>query len=283
MIIQCEKCSTRFRFDDELMEKEGVWVRCGQCKHEFFQKNPSSQSGTALRQSNDSPQKTQEREAGASASPASSGREDTPTKGAADEKKSARQDESGRKTTKTFLKILVLFTLTWLLVVAGLWSYMQVSGIKIQDLISKVPYLDKIIAAEDPSVLKLTQIRIDNLKQRYVKTWMGDVLVVEGIAWNSAPFPVARIMVVATLYDANGMELARKEAFAGNILTPLELETFPEEAIERELSLSHGRDTSNDRIESHGRIPFMIVFTKIPPGVAKTKVYVAGTEKLVSS
>jgi predicted Zn finger-like uncharacterized protein len=37
MIIQCRKCETRFRFDESLMEEDGVWVRCSRCQHVFFQ------------------------------------------------------------------------------------------------------------------------------------------------------------------------------------------------------------------------------------------------------
>jgi predicted Zn finger-like uncharacterized protein len=37
MIIQCRKCETRFRFDDHLMDGDGVWVRCSRCQHVFFQ------------------------------------------------------------------------------------------------------------------------------------------------------------------------------------------------------------------------------------------------------
>ncbi|MCE5263033.1 MAG: zinc-ribbon domain-containing protein [Deltaproteobacteria bacterium] len=41
MIIQCRKCETRFRFDDSLMEGDGVWVRCSRCQHVFFQERPA--------------------------------------------------------------------------------------------------------------------------------------------------------------------------------------------------------------------------------------------------
>lgn len=40
MIIQCRKCETRFRFDENLMEGDGVWVRCSRCQHVFFQERP---------------------------------------------------------------------------------------------------------------------------------------------------------------------------------------------------------------------------------------------------
>ena len=291
MIIQCEKCSTRFRFDDELMEKEGVWLRCGHCKHEFFQKNPSLKEGDILKRSDDSPKTSQERGLDTITSSNSSAERkdksaDVSEKSATREKTavSHSQGGSGKKIIKIFLKIFLFFILICIFVAVCLLSYMKISGIEIQDIASTVPYMDKIIATEDPSVLKLTQIKIAHLKQQYVKNWtLGDVLVVEGTAWNSTSFPVARIMVTATLCDANGIELARKEAFAGNILTSVELATLPEEAMERELALIHGRDASNDRIESHGNIPFMIVFTKHYPGAAKTKIHVAGMEKLLAN
>jgi predicted Zn finger-like uncharacterized protein len=37
MIIQCRKCETKFRFDENLIAKEGGWVRCSRCRHVFYQ------------------------------------------------------------------------------------------------------------------------------------------------------------------------------------------------------------------------------------------------------
>jgi predicted Zn finger-like uncharacterized protein len=41
MNIECDKCKTRFRFDDALMEKGGVWLRCSRCQNVFFYENPT--------------------------------------------------------------------------------------------------------------------------------------------------------------------------------------------------------------------------------------------------
>ena len=41
MIIQCRQCRTKFRFNDALMEGDGLWMRCSRCQHVFFQDNPS--------------------------------------------------------------------------------------------------------------------------------------------------------------------------------------------------------------------------------------------------
>ena len=40
MIIQCRQCRIKFRFDDALMQGDGLWMRCSRCQHVFFQDNP---------------------------------------------------------------------------------------------------------------------------------------------------------------------------------------------------------------------------------------------------
>ncbi len=42
MIIQCRKCDTRFRFDETLIEGDGVWVRCTRCQNVFFQERSAA-------------------------------------------------------------------------------------------------------------------------------------------------------------------------------------------------------------------------------------------------
>ena len=292
MLIQCEKCSTKYRFDENLMEGDGVWVRCSRCKYEFFQENLFAKPFRAvdedvvLKQFDDlrseikehQPEEphfeelADEQEEGSMTREGTEGREGKPTKG------------MGRlkRFMKGFLKIFLILVFLVLFAAVCLWSYMQSGGLHIRDIMSSVPYLDRIISSEDPAVLKLSQIKIGHLKQRYVQHWiLGNLLVVEGTAWNSTSFPVARIRLQARLFDAKGMELAREEAFAGNLMTDMELTTLPEENIKRELSASQGTDVSNDRVESHGQIPFMIVFTRDYPAAAKTRVHVAGVEKLL--
>lgn len=47
MIIQCRKCETRFRFDDALIEGDGVWVRCSRCQNVFFEARPSGETSSS--------------------------------------------------------------------------------------------------------------------------------------------------------------------------------------------------------------------------------------------
>lgn len=43
MFITCEKCKTKYRFDESQVEGDGAWVRCSRCKNVFFQKKPSAE------------------------------------------------------------------------------------------------------------------------------------------------------------------------------------------------------------------------------------------------
>jgi predicted Zn finger-like uncharacterized protein len=46
MIIQCEKCQTRFRLDDSRFTNKGVKVRCSKCKHVFTVRKEVSDADT---------------------------------------------------------------------------------------------------------------------------------------------------------------------------------------------------------------------------------------------
>lgn len=43
MIVQCEKCESRFNLDESLLREEGSKVRCSQCRHVFLVRPPSAE------------------------------------------------------------------------------------------------------------------------------------------------------------------------------------------------------------------------------------------------
>ena len=47
MIIQCEKCHTKFNLDESLLKKEGAKVRCSVCKHIFLASPPKQGLGAS--------------------------------------------------------------------------------------------------------------------------------------------------------------------------------------------------------------------------------------------
>ncbi len=126
------------------------------------------------------------------------------------------------------------------------------------------------------------QVKIQDIRQRVINNYiLGNIRIIEGTAVNQADFSIARILVKAQILDAYAVVLGERESFAGNVLTDEELTNMSEEEILQRLSLTEGRDNLNERVIPNGSIPFMIVFTRDPPGGIKTTVIISGAERLL--
>lgn len=55
MIIQCRKCGAKFRFDENLITKDGVWVRCSLCRHVFHQDSPRKEEEAPIQREAERP------------------------------------------------------------------------------------------------------------------------------------------------------------------------------------------------------------------------------------
>ena len=126
-------------------------------------------------------------------------------------------------------------------------------------------------------------VKVQDFQQRFVdNNILGrKVRIVEGTVLNQSDFSIARIMVTVELLDADSSVLSERVSYAGNVLTDQELATLSEEEIMKRLSVPEGRNNLNEKVIPNGQIPFMIVFTKDPPGTFKTSVIVSGAERLL--
>lgn len=126
------------------------------------------------------------------------------------------------------------------------------------------------------------QVKLQDIRQRVINNYiLGNIRIVEGTAVNQANFSIARIQVKAEMMDAYAIVVGERANYAGNVLTDEDLTNLSEEEILKRLSLPGGRDNSNERLIPNGRIPFMIVFTREPPGSIKTTVMISGAERLL--
>jgi predicted Zn finger-like uncharacterized protein len=126
------------------------------------------------------------------------------------------------------------------------------------------------------------QVKIQDIRQRVINNYiLGNIRIIEGTAVNQADFSIARIRVKAQILDAYAVVLGERESFAGNVLSDDELTNMSEEEILKRLSLTAGRGNLNERVISNESIPFMIVFTRDPPGGIKTTVIISGAERLL--
>lgn len=294
MIIQCGKCSAKFRFDDALMREEGVWVRCGLCRYEFFQGHPlvrvsvpdageiridrdaempDTQSGAGIRGEPD----IRNDKAARSSDGTSTGK---PLKVIHDKKRGGEPEAAAQEKGRSpgALRMLAV-ALAALLVISslGFLAFPDIGRQVIGDLSAWLPWVEK----EKPASLE-ESINLEAISQRLVvNASAGNLCVVEGVAVNQSGHPVARLRVKATLVDTHNNLLGEKRASAGHVLSDAELMVLTEEEMNRRLANPEGSTAPNDRILPGGRIPFMIVWAFEPPGAAKTFVTVAGVERLL--
>jgi predicted Zn finger-like uncharacterized protein len=339
MIIQCRKCETRFRFDEKLMEGDGIWLRCSRCQHVFFQERPAgdfpaAESEIPSVRISDAKRTPDDRyppvekgpiptevtagiplqpKAGVEQTPAVEFEKEpslgvleedleedlvkeplgSPAAGveqeeeAADEEEEDAEDGTGRKRWgRTFLKLIAL--VVFLVIVAGtvylyLFPEIRTRALRwVSPWVRGVPVLENLIGMETKSGgTVLAPVRIKDVRQRSVANLlMGNLRVIEGVAFNQAPYPLGRIRVRLVIADAYDVVLGEKIVSCGNLLTDAELGAMADAEIQKELSIPEGSDVSNERIAPNGEIPFMIVFSQEQAGAVKTTVMPAGADRL---
>jgi predicted Zn finger-like uncharacterized protein len=339
MIIQCRKCETRFRFDETLIEGDGLWMRCSRCQHVFFQEKHAAESLSAASavgpeipsvKISDAKHITDDHFSTAEEQPprveiertdmppplAQAEREIHPeiekeisleglemgvvrkslggraTPGEKEEEEEEEQEElievatGRRRWGRAILKLFAL--MLFIVIVSGVVSLWIFPEIRTQVLewaypwLRGVPAIEKLLGTElKGREAASSPVRIKDVRQRSAANLLvGNLHVIEGVAVNQSPYPLARISVRLVISDAYDVTLGEKISFCGNILTDAELGALAETEIQRELSTPQGTDVSNERIEPKGEIPFMFVFSQEQAGAVKTTVTPAGAERV---
>ena len=279
MIIQCEQCETKFRFDESLIPAKGIWVRCSRCRHEFFQHHPLVQPPAEEEMLipdiqadayKPIPEALPDIEA---LTVEKTDEEEGEEKGPAPEK----------ETHRTALTVLYLVIALILLASLGIWVLPDARMKAMQMLSPYVPAIESRIGADASKKKSVPEgIQIQSVRQRYVNNRIaGGMRVIQGDVVNGTEVPMTRIQVKAELADASDAVIAQRQSYTGNLLTDDELTAMPDEAIQQKLTYTQGSPVSNDRVPPGGQIPFMIVVAAEPPGVANVYLSIAGAEKLL--
>jgi predicted Zn finger-like uncharacterized protein len=303
MIVQCKKCQTRFRFDETLIEGEGVWVRCNQCKNVFFLDNQNKVEITSrteqtqdikgvetdsigavqgqifehqieeVKRLDTVPVKDIEEDFEDSDTHGPTGVVKVEVEGMYDEDEVPEEKGERKRILTRGIQLLILAIV---LLIGGVY-FVFFTGVGGQALFERILGTSQKSEEVGPAQVDLTDVR-----QRLVNNISIDsIRVIEGTAINQSSFPMTRIKVRGEITDAYTVVLGVRESYCGNLLTDDELATMTEDQIQKELSNPLGSDVSNDRIEPKGQIPFMIVFTREPAGLVKTFVVPAGAERLL--
>lgn len=204
-----------------------------------------------------------------------------------DEKLEKLTPEPPKKKSKqvswgSSMRLFALF-LVFIVVIEGyLWMYPDVGYQTIEWMHSNFPMMDQLLGTEKAQRDIITdQVEFINVRQRFVKNEsLGNLRVIEGDVVNLADFPVAKIKVMGELFDSSEALLAARISYCGNVLTDETLARLREEEIRSALSISSGGNLPNNKILPKGQLPFMIVFTHEPTGVAKATVTAVGAERI---
>ena len=283
MIIRCNQCETKFRFDEDLIQEDGIWVRCSRCQYEFFQNHPSAPAPPLVGEGSVShiPDIEIDRYPDIS---------DVLTTSAGQEEeeqveKVEEQEENPLKkgTPRALLTVLYILVSVILLASLGIWFIPDVRLQAMKLLLPYVPAIEGILGSDQPKKKSgLEGIQIQSLRQRFVTNVnVGNLRVIQGIVMNQSGVPLTRIKVKTELVDPLDTMVVQKQSYSGNLLTDEELTVMSDEEIQRKLSNLQGTTISNDRVPPGGQIPFMIVVALEPPGITKTNVMIAGAERLL--
>ena len=181
------------------------------------------------------------------------------------------------------MRLFALF-LVFIVVMQGyLWMNPEVGYQTIEWMHSNFPMMDQLLGIEKVQKQDIItdQVEFINVRQRFVKNEsLGDLRVIEGEVVNQADFPIAKIKVIGELLDSSEALLVARMSYCGNVLQDDALGRFKEEEIRSALSISSSGNLSDNKILPRGQIPFMIVFTHEPPGVAKATVTAVGAERI---
>lgn len=303
MIIQCRQCRTNFSFDDALMSKDGVWMRCSRCQHVFFHDSPQAVKKPLQAPINESFDFTQD------AAPAradddayyekmlNSGKDadiiqfldnvmfeknkyskEMGDVIAQDEESEQAMPEAEKSIWKTW-KVAVWSIFVILIIPAVIYFVIFPQyGERL------IRIANSYIGQPEPERRDVVagQVKLQDMRQRILNNHiLGQIRIVEGTAVNQADYPIARIAIKGEIVDAYAVILSERSSYAGNILTEEELTTLSEEEILKILAQPSGRINANDRILPNAQIPFMLVFTHEPPGLIKTTLMTIGAERLL--
>ncbi|MEI7636289.1 MAG: DUF3426 domain-containing protein [Syntrophus sp. (in: bacteria)] len=274
MIIQCRVCRTKYHFDEAKIPPDGAWVRCTRCQKVFFQHPPLL------------PLEVNKLEVSDQTVAADLKTVDMHNLDEIQDFPEISELSEARPHAKR-IWVWVLSGILLVMAAGGgsLFLFPEYGQMAIRELNALFPGMASFTAQEAPApLIGPAQVKIVDVKQRFVSNaLLGNIRIIEGVAMNASPYPMARIKVRGELSDMSGTLVRESSAFCGNLLTDEELGIMSEEQIFRELANPQGSDVPNDKIAPNGTILFMMVFLREPPGVTKTFVMPIAAERLLSS
>ncbi len=283
MIINCEKCDSKFNLDENLLNQNGSKVRCSVCKNIFIVMPPEPEEGDILDPSLeetvdlDSPPVFEE----ADGFKMDDAKEDEDFDKAFEdalnediqqeeteeeeiEKPEIEPEKLKRKNRRPGL-ILVIIIAAFVLILGALSVYLFAPG-----LLPDGPSGMKPAEQEDLTDTGNRRLDIVDLDGSFFPTdKIGQLYVIKGKIINTYPQSRSHILIKGTIEDEKRNPIDRKLAYAGNIFTEHELKDITIEEIEKRLKNKSGKNNSNIDVAPQEAVPFMIIFYNLPESISE--------------
>ncbi len=284
MIINCEKCGSRFNLDERLLKENGSRVRCSVCKNIFLAFPPlpekESDSDSELEEtvnldsppsfSEDNKPDTDDNRQGDDFEKAFENvynvtieQNDT----GEEEKTETEVEPSGvtRKNRRPGLVLMIIIAA--LVVISGAFYVYLFAPSFLPEGTSELITPPK---QEDLTDTGNRRLEIADLEGKFFSTDnLGQLYIIKGKIINAYPKSRSYLLVKGTLEDENKNTIDRKLVYAGNVIREHELKDITINEIEKRLKNKSGDNNSNLNVPPQESVPFMIIFYNLPDSLSE--------------
>ena len=283
MIINCEKCGSKFDLDENLLNENGSKVRCSVCKNIFMAMPPEPEVEDSYDPSLeetvdlDSPPVFEE--------DVDDNKDDENTdedfdkafenalnedieQGEIEEKEDKEPETEPQKVKRSNRRpglILIVIIAVFVLILGALSVWLFAPG-----LMPDGPSGMKPPEQEDFTDTGNRRLNIVDLNGDFFPTdKIGQLYVIKGKIINDYPKSRSHILIKGTIEDEKGNPIDRKLAYAGNIFTEHELKDLNIKEIEKRLKNKSGKNNSNIDVAPKESVPFMVIFYNLPDSISE--------------
>ena len=277
MIIECEKCESKFSLDETLLKSEGSKVKCSMCKHVFTaypRQQMSDEEPIADKALDEDLQVTLpldsadadfdlafERAIGEAETEEAVSEEiasEDSTEAFTEEPEVEPDDDETvaprRRKGPSKMLILVL-SIALLIGVGGAIIYLSLRNSPGEQ------------ESSDPGVMRLSFRAVTG---SFVESnTAGQLFVIKGMVTNNYPKPRSYILVKGSIQDDKGKTVKTAMAYAGNNFSEKEIREMSSADLEKGQGNRSGNEETNVNIPSEGTIPFMIIFERLPENITE--------------
>ena len=285
MIINCEKCSSKFNLDENLLNNNGSKVRCSVCKNIFIVMPPEPEEEDSIDPSLeetvdlDSPPAFEnvnelDMDDGNTDEYLDKAFEDA-LNGDIEQEEISSDEEDAEKLEIELEKlkresrgpglILILIITAFVIILGALAVYLFAPG-----LLPGGPSGMKPPEQGDFTDTGNRRLDIADLDGSFFPTdKIGQLYIIKGKIVNNYPQSRSHILIKGTIEDEKRNPIDRKLAYAGNIFTENELKDITIEEIEKKLKNKSGKNNSNINVASQESVPFMVIFYNLPDSISE--------------